>query len=292
MCLPASASTDELTYLEDMYQINFTDLEFNLDSTGKLVICPKENLTRSRASTANKDVAQLLDAIEGTPGIEKHMISMMEETGSTLCAISITEVPLAWVDNHYERIETNARSVSSSPNGRGMFSMYTIVGVDDSTDPGIYVAWTCGSWSENSFVGGENYPGAGYDYVLQSTPSTFVRYEDSLSVHYNTLNTMGVEGENFWREAGNTYYVRYALEDDPLDMRQCDSFILATRSYGPLSNGEYRQINSYYVHTWQQMTVSVSVNAGIYPERSISLQITPGNVNKAWQVYNYVTFNF
>lgn len=292
-CFPVSAAYTKPTYLEEMYQINFTDIDVVKNSVGELTISAKDDLSVMRTTNANNDVAQLLDAIAEFPSIEAHMLAMIEETGNSLCAISITEVPLAKVDDHYERISSNARvSTGSTANGMGKFSMYTLVGVDDSNDPGIYVAWTCGSWSKNSFLGGENYPDAGYDYVLQSSPSTFVRYEDSLSVHYNTLSTVGVEGENFWRENGNATYVRYALQDDPPDARQCDSFILATRSYGPLSNGEYRQINSYYVHTWKQLTISVAVAAGISPERSVGLEITPSLVDKCWQVYNYVTFNF
>lgn len=170
--------------------------------------------------------------------------------------------------------------------------MYTLV-VSAEEDPGVtgrYVAWTCGSWSANSFLDTENYPAAGHDYVLQSTPNTFSRFEDELSVTYNYNPTEGINGQEFWRENGDINYVRYALEDDPTGIRQCKSFILSTISFAPLSSGEYRQINSYYVHTWEQQTLSVSVS--VNSDSTVGLELTPGSVTQSWQVYNYVTFNF
>lgn len=236
-----------------MYQINFTDIDVHTNDAGELETSTKENITRIRSNTANEKILLLQEAIEEFPSIEEHMIAMMEDTGNTLCAISITEVPLSWVDDHYERIPVNSRSATESqPNGKGKFPFYTLIGSDDSD-------------------------------------GTASRYSDSLSVTYNNSPTAGESGDDFWRENGDSSYVRYALEDDPMGIRQCTSFILSTTPYAPRSTA-YRQINSYYVHTWKQLSLGVSVSAN--SEKTVGLEITPSLTNKSWQVYNYVTFNF
>ena len=99
----------------------------------------------------------------------------------------------------------------------------------------------------------------------------------------------GVNGEEFWRENGDSSYVRYAIEDDPFGIVQNSSFYLSTTSIAPKSN-EVRQIASYYVHTWKQMTLSVSVD--VSSEKSVTLSLTPSIKDKSWQVYNYVSFDF
>lgn len=288
----SAASTNTTYYQEEMYQINFSDIDIQVSDAGELVFCAKEDSSITRAVAADNGVAQLLEAIEEFPSMESHMATMLEETGCSLCAISITEVPLLWIDDHYERIPANISKTadSSNPNGKGKFAMYTMIGVNDSTDPGKYVAWTCGSWSDSSIWGGEDYPAGGDDYVLQSTPNTFSRYDDALSVVYNNEPTSGEDGDEFWRENGDSSYVRYALEDSPSIFRRCTSFVLSTASYAPLSDGEYRQINSYYVHTWKQMSLSVSISAN--SDKTVGLELTPGISDKSWQVYNYITFNF
>ena len=288
---PIFAATEESPYLEDAYQINFTDIDLSISHDGKLEIVANESLSRAQSNAAEEKISKLLSAIEEFPSIEADMIAMMEETGNSLCAISITEAPLTWVDDHYERIPSNARNQTSSESSpQGKLSMYTIIGVSGFEAPYSYLAWTCGSWSANSFLGGSNYPAKGVDFVLQTTPNTFSRYEDSLTVTYNYSPVDGVEGQEFWCENGDEHYIRYALEDDPSGIRQCKSFRLSTRSYAPLSNGEYRYINSYYIHTWEQQTLSVSVSAS--QESGVGLELTPGKAEKSWQLYNYVVFDF
>lgn len=290
-CLPASAAQTVEEYVEEMYQINFTDINVSVDENGRLSVKVKDNLSSARNSMAENNIVKLQEVIQEFPCVESDMLTMMEETDGELCAISITEVPLIWNGDHYERMSANTRGqTSSESNGNGKFLMYTMVGGCYSNDEDAYVVMTCGSWSANSFLGGQNYPAAGEDYVLQSCPNSFVRIEDELTVTYNNAPVEGTEGENFWREDGNEYFVQYALEDDPFGTRQCKSFVLTTGAYGPASDGEYRQINSYYVHTWKALTIETSF--GVNTEKEVSVDITPSIVNKSWQVYNYVTFNF
>lgn len=151
-----------------------------------------------------------------------------------------------------------------------------------------YVARTFGSWS-NSTVGGANYPDAGNDYVLQASPTTFARNSDSLVATYDHNPAGGSSGSDFWREDGNESFVRYAIKDDPVGYRQLKSFTMAAIYDAPQS-GTTRQINSYYVHTWKSMSLSATVSAS--SDKKVTLSLTPSILEKSWQVYNYVTFNF
>ena len=135
----------------------------------------------------------------------------------------------------------------------------------------------------------EAYPDSGEDFVLQTSPNTFSRKSDSLNVKYDTSPTTGASGDDFWRENGDSTYVRYAIQDDPLGYRQCKSFTLTTVSAGPASS-QLRQIGSYYVHTWEDMTLDVSVDAST--DKSVTLSLSPGVERNSWQVYNYVAFDF
>ena len=64
--------------------------------------------------------------------------------------------------------------------------------------------------------------------------------------------------------------------------------ILRTNLSG--SSTAWRTINSYYVHTWKDLDISVSVSA--HSGREVALSITPSISEKSWQVYSYVSFNF
>lgn len=168
--------------------------------------------------------------------------------------------------------------------------MYTSIfgGMEEFAGEYKYTAITFGSWS-NSFIGGSNYPASGDDYVLQASPNTFSRDSDSMMAFYDNSPTEGVSGDDYWRENGDSTYVRYAIQDDPFGYRQCSSFALTTVSAGPKSS-KIRQIASYYVHTWETITLSVTIN--VSTEDSVSLDLTPSKANKSWQVYNPVTFEF
>lgn len=68
--------------------------------------------------------------MEEFPDLGESLFSISGE--EELVAVSFTEVPLVFVDNHYERIPVDTgisthESVESSPNGRGKFLLYTSI---------------------------------------------------------------------------------------------------------------------------------------------------------------------
>lgn len=99
----------------------------------------------------------------------------------------------------------------------------------------------------------------------------------------------GRPGQEYWRENGGSSYIRYGIKDDPFGLNQLESYDLFTTCWGKPTSAT-RKINSYYVHTWTEMTLNVSVSLNSSKEAGLTLN--PGKTEKSWQLYNYVTFNF
>lgn len=276
-------------YKETHFQINLSDYNVNVLGN-KMSLEAKEPMTISADNTTAVNLDRLEEIFEKYPDVEENLIKDYQSEGELL-AVSFTEVPLVYVDGHYERVLASTPGYDSSDeNGNGSFLMYTAVsgGVLPFGGKYQYTAKTYGSWV-NNISGGWNYPDTGEDYVFQTSPNTFSRDSDGLSATYDTTPTTGVSGDDYWRENGSSTYVRYAIQDDPFGYRQLKNFTLTTVSAGPKSNS-VRQIGSYYIHTWEDMSIDVSVD--VSTDRAVTLSLNPENTEDSWQVYNYVSFNF
>lgn len=279
----------ESGYAETHFQVNFKDYNVEV-AEGKLKVTEKTPIMTCDAEGAETDNLNKLESIFAEfPDVEDNLIRDYQAEG--LIAASFTEIPLEYVDGHYER----ARNYASSDNdkdrtNKGKFVMYTTITGGQTAYAGgyRYTANTYGSWS-NDMAGGSNYPDKGEDYIFQTSPNTFSRASDSITVEYDASPTTGVSGDDYWKENGDATYVRYAVLDDPLGYRQCKSIKLTTVSSGPKSSN-LRQIGSYYVHTWEEMSINVSVD--ISTAKSVTLSISPTNIQQSWQAYNYVAFDF
>ncbi|MCL2279753.1 MAG: hypothetical protein FWC20_10170 [Oscillospiraceae bacterium] len=293
-------------YLEYHHQVNFDDLDVFLVDGKTLDIAISGNVRSRQKSAAERDIDILMTALSDYKDIKDEFIATMTNN-EQLAAISFTEAPLIWVDDHYERVlasneeslvdsKAGTRSSSSSSSSKkGKFSLWTSVVRDYSALSNgqyKYTTRTNGAWSENSFVGGTNYPASGNDYVLQSTPNTWTRKSHSMTAQYDNNPRTGVSGTDFWAENGSTNYIRYVILDDPFGIaqaRQNKSFALSCVSEGPAASTA-RMINSYYVHTWSKITISASISAS--SSKEVALSITPSKTTDQWQLYNYISFNF
>lgn len=289
------AQENTLEYEETYLYVDFANLDISKEQD-EWTIIPKNNLSRSANISAESNIDKLETLIEEFPDVEENLFSEISEN-KELIGVSFTEVPLILVNDHYERIPVNTNSnvrynnEESDQNGKGKFLLYTkITGGTTAVNGGYkYYASTFGSWSENNILGNSNYPASGDDFVFQTSPSTFSRISDSMSAKYDNAPITGVSGDDYWRENGDSTYVRYGIADDPSGYRQNKSFTLTTTSAGPQSTTT-RHISSYYVHTWAEMSVSASISAS--SKKSVTLTITPSITEKSWQVYNYVPFSF
>lgn len=101
-----------------------------------------------------------------------------------------------------------------------------------------------------------------------------------------------VSGDDFWQDAGSTHYIQYAIKDDPYEFakaRQNKNFMLVC-TYLANSSTFMRKINSYYIHTWEKMGISVSISASSSCE--VTLEITPSMQENRWRLYNDLDFDF
>lgn len=285
----------EPEYLEYHYQVNFDDLDvfvvngatFDIASNGG------QEMDAETAEAVDALMASLSECSE----IEEQIVAMLNDN-QQLAAISFTEAPLLLKDGHYERIKTAdaGNYADSDKNGDGKFTLYTSVyrNVKSLDEHGNYeyTTTTYGAWSENSFLGGHDYPDSGEDYILQSTPNTWTRTSHCVIAYYDNSPVLGVEGEDYHISSGNTNYLQCAIQDDPYDFakaRQNTSFTMTCTSTGDHTTLT-RMINSYYVHTWAEMSIGVSILAS--SKKEISLSVTPQIQEKSWNVYNYVSFDF
>jgi hypothetical protein len=284
-----NVGNDPSEYQETHFQINFSDYNVKVVDNS-LHLTSKERVTRNLDKDAANNLCEFEEVLEKYPDVKENLISDYRSS-ENLLAVSFTEAPLVYVDGHYERVSARSDSSSSSEESRkGNFLMYTTVSRGSQSANGNYkyTAKTYGSWYNNA-SGGEDFPDSGDDFILQASPNTFSRVSDNLTATYNYDPPTGTEGREFWSESGDSTYVRYGIKDDPLGYRQLRNFTLTTVSEGPKSSG-YRNIGSYYVHTWESMTLDVNISAS--SSKSVSLTLKPEKTSSSWQLYNYVSFNF
>lgn len=290
-----AGTVNEPVYAETHYQVNFEDVDINIDGDNiDVELIDKPSLLSEDApNTTQEDVDLLNQALVENDEMREALLDDFS-SDEDIVAISVTEAPLLLVDGHYERVTAEAYQStyeSSNPSYKGKFSLYTTVSRSAVPSSGkyTYTTGTHGSWSENSFLGNSNYPASGWDYVAQTTPKTWVYANNgrTMTARY-TDATNGTNGNEFTEQKGAENWTQWAIKDDPVGNRQNKYFSLNCKSYG-LSSTKYRQIKSAYVHTWASMSVRVSITLG---ENSTGITLSPEIVEKSWPLYNSVSFNF
>lgn len=233
-------------------------------------------------------------------------------SGDYICAISYTEAPVVYEEDHFERIpkqnsnSTNPffvtanaadKSETSSGSKTYKFTLKTTILRRGVKNPYTYQATTSGTWEKTITSSGEKKPAARKDYVMQSCP--VITTKDSFSSTY-THNTSGSKngqlGINYFRTNGGNSWVKYDIIDNPSGLAQLSTFRL-TQTFSAQSTSEAKKINSYYVHIWEAMSVTATAtgNAGTsggVPSMGVSLTIIPTIVAKQWQIYDYVTYKW
>lgn len=304
-----AAQEPEGIYEETHDQINLTHVDVKKQKDS-IEIFMKHDGNLLQKFFGRREKKNLENLFVKLPELESVLIKEFN-FDNELCAIAYTEMPVEFVDGHAERIRKKsalssllqivfpylmtANAVSAdepTQRANGNFYLLTTITKDSS---GVYTASTIGMWQRGSFIGGENYPASGRDFVLQAAPGGFNIISDQFSCVYtktgnnapvNTYN--GVEGDNYFLINGDGSYIEYEVEDDPFGMSRLHYFFLDSKYYSSNYSG-YRTMNSYYVHTWKSMSLSVSASVSA---KACSLNLTPSIADKSWQAYNYVSFNF
>lgn len=311
------ASTLEANYNTEKYeeyhdQINFEDLMVIAVNNNDIVVDVDPTISLFKRITANKQKKNYDRYIENHPEAVSDLLDIVN-SNDYLCAISYTEAPLVYIKDHYERIEkednvnltllgisASAADITktSDDSRRHKLTLKTTVIRRGVSNPYSYQATTSGTWDNSASVfDGETQPAGGNDFVMQACPTVTTRSVFSSTYNYSTNGSKkGQEGINYFLTDGKDSWVKYEVVDDPLGLAQLQTFSLM-QTFEAKATSTNKKINSYYIHTWKQMSVSVSVGgtagvSGGKPTAGVSLSFTPTFSEKQWQLYNYVTYNW
>lgn len=313
MCNFGSHAAEESNSKYEEYhdQINYKHSELKLVDNEVQAVYNQDNFIEKYLG--GKECEKTNELLDKYDGISEKIADILE-IDEEICAVAYTEAPIAIYEDHTERIEKEKTpslltivlsgafpiaSAATTAEGdkaykaRGNFVIVTIVSKQNN---GTYNTSTMATWEKGSFVGGEDYPASGDDYVIQSVPASFSRLSHDFYCLYNKSSDSelvnsydGVEGKEYSVSNGGNTYVRIDVKDDPLGTARLAMAILTVNSASEPYSG-YRTINSYYVHTWKSMTIDITI--GVNTKKEATLTISPSIAEKSWQVYSYVTFNF
>ena len=285
-----------------LYVINKTDVFVEVDPTVSLF----------KRFEANKQKEKYDKYVEEHPEATIEMLNIVNNS-DYLCAISYTDAPLIFVEDHFERIpkENTANknilglkayaadiSTKSDASTRHRLTLKTSITRRGTSNPYTYYPSTSGTWNNStSLFDGETQPAGGNDFVLQSCPTV-----TSSSVFHSTYNYStngsknGQEGINYFLTDGKDSWVKYEVVDDPVGLAQLSTFSLG-QTFKAQTTSTTKKINSYYIHTWKELSVAVSVSgtAGVTggaPSAGVALSFTPTIKDKQWQLYNFVSYNW
>lgn len=299
-------------YEEKHDQINFDNLFVAVADGERLIVDIDQSLSPLKKLAAKKQLDKYESYVETHSNAEEELLDSIN-SDEYICAISYTDAPVVWVEDHFERVlkdensSATAKAASTDKTKKSDASkqynltMKTSVTRTGTKSPYTYTAKTYGTWDNDvsTALNGEKLPAYGDDYISQSCPNATITSSDSFSSKYNYAtngSTDGQSGVNFHKHSGGKNWICYAVVDDPLGKAQLHTFSL-TQKFKAKANTKAKKIYSYYVHTWAQMGVKISASgtagvSGGEPTAGITLNITPTLSEKRWQLYSYVTYNW
>lgn len=294
------ASNSKMNYNSEKYeeyhdQINFNDLMVIAVNKNDIVVDVDPTISLFKRLKANKQKEKYDRYIENYPNAENELLNAVNSS-DYICAISYTEAPLIYVEDHYERIlkedkteipflaitaSAADKTKTSEPSLRHRLTLQTSITRSGSSNPYTYTAKTFGTWDNSvSLFDGKTQPAGGNDFVMQSCPTITTSSKFSSTYNYKTNGSKnGKEGTNYFMTDGGDSWVKYEVVDDPIGLAQLKTFEL-TQTFKAQSTSATKKINSYYIHTWRQMSVSVSVSGsagttGGKPSAGVSLSFSP-----------------
>lgn len=309
--ISAIAVTQETEYEEFSDQVTFDYLSVYVVNKENLVVEVDSSISLFKKNEAKKQKEKYEKYIEKHPeGIEE--VRNAVNSSEFLCAISYSDAPVVFVDDHYERIKkekisrnlftltANALENEASPSyeANERFSLKTIISRAGKSNPYVYIAQTIGTW-ENiiSIVSGKNKPAAGGDFVVQTCPITISSSDFFSEYNYATNGSKeGQNGINFFERDGDDAWTKYEVYDDPLGLAQLSNFI-CIQSFEAKATSDTKRVHSQYVHTWKAMTVDVSfaftvAESGGTPALVPLPILNPSIEDKQWQLHNSVSYNW
>lgn len=299
-------------YEEYHDQINFDDLMLYVVNKTDILVDVDPTISIFKKIGAKNQKEKYNKYIKEHPEAKTEMLNMVNDS-DYLCAISYTDAPLLFAGDHYERIPKNNTaninsfglkakaadiSITSDASLRHRLTLKTTITRRGTSNPYTYYPSTSGTWENSaSLFDGETQPAGGNDFVLQSCPTVTSSSVFRSTYNYSTDGSKnGQEGINYFLTDGKDSWVKYEVVDDPVGLAQLKTFSLG-QTFRARTTSSTKKINSYYIHTWKDMSVSVSVSgtAGVTggsPSAGVALSFTPTIKDKQWQLYNFVSYNW
>lgn len=292
-------------YEESRGQVDFDNLEVVICGRNRIALSVDESLGWFSRFSGKRELAKAEAFLDENPAVEEALAQEMAEGEGNLMAVGYTIAPLVEVDGHYERVKkenkllnlllapftigasANSRTGGSTrPKESDYFVMSTTIWDKNSMPGHDYIARTYAHWTKNSMLSGSQYPAGGDDFVLLAVPGGMTMVSERCQVKYGTSGYGS--SKDYSRVTGGDNWVQFAVVDDPLGPRQLTEVALDGYCKGGVSSAT-RKVNSYYVHTWKALTISLGFNISA---SGTSLSITPSIEDKSWPLYSYVVFNF
>ena len=340
--IPANASQNTDEYIEYTETIYFDNINVAVKDNKELLLTASNDANVFTRISANRDINILNEYFEKYEDTEVAIAK--EISNGSLYALSYTETPLTYNEDHYERVRTTDNStyteVDETLREKYNFSLSTAIirtgEPKEETGEYTYYGLTAGEWSDHSIWGGKKYPASGMDYIAQTitdnnTDITNESTDDNnlmisgCALMATYLDTNPKENEAEYIEiiegisshAGDylslsqigTNLVQYEIKDDPFGDLSLSSFLLTTEFFAQAPNTS-RQICSAYTHTWLNMSVDASFEAGagfdvnigesseiegkdfFKINAKIALVIDPTISTSSWTLFSFTAFNF
>lgn len=303
LCFNVGAVEEGKKYIETTGQINFEDLNIAILNDEKLLVDVTENKSIFKIFKSKTEEEKLLEYIEKYPSEEKNIINTIQ-SDEELVAIGYTETPLVIEDGHFERItaDNSRSSITHTKQGAPALNYNFVLSTKVSRTSTVnsagqyeYEVESHGIWNGNSWTGGAQYPDTGDDFIVQTVPNSMTIRSDSLRVLYpnpiplDSTNYFGRYGQEYSRPYATSNIVKYSYKDDPLGINQVNEVTLFTTVDGTAKSST-RTIHTYYIHTWDEINISIEVAANTSKE--VTLTLTPSIDNKSWPLCSSVAFNF
>ena len=327
--IPANATENTEEYIENKETIYFENINVAVKDNEELILTTSTDANIFEKIKANQEIDILDKYFEKYEETEATIAEQMSK--GTLYALSYTETPLVYVEDHYERATTSDNSMYSEVDEtlrqKYNFSLSTAIirtgAPNETSGEYTYFGLTTGEWSDHSIFGGKKYPASGMDSIVQTVSDSDMTLNTcGLIVTYLDTNVTGDDSEYVEIQEGEANsgnylsitnvsptLIQYEVKDDPFGDLSMSSFILATEYFSQAKNTS-RQICSAYTHTWLMMTVDASLQAGAELDLNIGesteqdgkdifaldiglvLVIDPSLSTGKWTIFSFTAFNF